>query len=51
MNLEPKALISIFEEQNILYDVFSGKQQMTVNHIDKLAKFFHVSPAVFLKEV
>lgn len=40
----------IFEEETVLYNIFSGKQQMTVNHIEKLAKFFHISPAVFLKD-
>ncbi|WP_016950064.1 type II toxin-antitoxin system HigA family antitoxin [Anabaena sp. PCC 7108] len=51
LNLKTKALMPIFEEETILSEVFSGKQQMTVNHIDKLANFFHVSPAIFFKNV
>ncbi|MGM3305588.1 helix-turn-helix domain-containing protein [Anabaena sp. WFMT] len=51
LNFQPQDLIPIFEQETVLSDIFDGKQQMTVNHIEKLAKFFHVSPAVFLKEV
>lgn len=51
LNLQPQDLIPIFEQESILSDVFTGKQQMTINHIDKLANFFHVSPAIFLKTV
>ncbi len=50
LNLQPQDLIPIFEQETVLSDIFSGKQQMTVNHIEKLAKFFHISPAVFFKD-
>lgn len=49
LNLQPNDLMPIFEQETILSDVFAGKQQMTINHIEKLARFFHVSPAVFLQ--
>ncbi|MBK1988420.1 transcriptional regulator [Sphaerospermopsis aphanizomenoides BCCUSP55] len=51
LNLQTQDLMPIFEEETVLSKVFSGKQQMTINHIEKLAKFFHVSPTVFLKDV
>ncbi|MBD2296660.1 transcriptional regulator [Anabaena sphaerica FACHB-251] len=51
LNLQSKDLMPIFEQETVLSEVLSGKEQMTVNHIEKLAKFFHVSPAVFFKDV
>jgi len=49
LNLQPQDLMPIFAEKTILSEVFTGKQQMTLEHIEKLANFFHVSPAIFLK--
>ncbi|TAF08467.1 MAG: transcriptional regulator [Nostocales cyanobacterium] len=51
LNLQPKDLMPIFEQETVLSEVLSGKQQMTMNHIEKLAKFFHISPSVFFKDV
>ncbi|MTJ09444.1 type II toxin-antitoxin system HigA family antitoxin [Anabaena sp. UHCC 0204] len=51
LNLQSQDLMPIFEQETVLYEVLSGKQQMTMNHIEKLAKFFHISPSVFFKDV
>jgi HTH-type transcriptional regulator / antitoxin HigA len=47
LNLRQKDLVSIFKTESIVSDVLNGKRQLTVEHIQGLADFFHVSPAVF----
>jgi HTH-type transcriptional regulator / antitoxin HigA len=47
LNLRQKDLVSIFKTESIISDVLNGKRQLTVEHIQGLADFFHVSPAVF----
>ncbi len=46
-NLKQKDLIPIFKTESIVSDVINGKRKLTVEHIQKLADFFKVSPAVF----
>lgn len=46
-DLRQKDLIPIFKTESIVSDVLNGKRKLTVNHIQKLAEFFGVSPAVF----
>ena len=46
-NLKQKDLIPIFKTESIVSDVLNGKRKLTVEHIQKLAEFFNVSPAVF----
>lgn len=46
-DLRQKDLVPIFKTESIVSDVLSGKRQLTTRHIEELAKFFHVSPAVF----
>lgn len=46
-DLRQKDLVPIFKTESIVSDVISGKRQLTTRHIEELAKFFHVSPAVF----
>lgn len=41
-------LIPIFETESMVSDILTEKSQLTVNHIQKLAELFHLSPAVFL---
>jgi HTH-type transcriptional regulator/antitoxin HigA len=48
-DLLQKDLVSIFKTESIVSAVLSGQRNLTVNHIQKLAKFFHVSPAVFFE--
>lgn len=47
LNLKQKDLVPIFKTESIVSDVLKGKRNLTVEHIQKLAKFFKVSPAVF----
>ena len=48
--LKQKDLISIFKTESIVSDVLNKKRQLTVRHIQELAKFFCVSPAVFFPD-
>ncbi|MBW4689823.1 MAG: transcriptional regulator [Komarekiella atlantica HA4396-MV6] len=45
--LQQKDLIPIFKTESIISEVLSGQRKLTVNHIRKLAEFFHISPAAF----
>jgi HTH-type transcriptional regulator / antitoxin HigA len=45
--LRQKDLVPIFKTESIISDVLHGRRKLTVEHIEKLAKFFHVSAAVF----
>lgn len=50
LNLETRQkqdLLPIFENQSILDDIFDGQQELTSVHIQKLADFFNISPALF----
>ena len=47
MNLKQKDLVPIFKTESIVSDVLKGKRKLTVEHIQKIGKFFNVSPAVF----
>ena len=38
----------VFASAGIVSDVFSGKRKLTLGHIQKLAVFFHTSPAIFV---
>jgi HTH-type transcriptional regulator / antitoxin HigA len=46
-DLKQKELIPIFKTESIVSAILNGHRQLTVEHIQKLAEFFHVSPAVF----
>ncbi len=46
-NLRQKDLVGIFKTESIVSDVLNGKRQLTNRHIQELAEFFHLSPAVF----
>lgn len=45
--LRQKDLVPVFKTESIVSDVLNGKRQLTTRHIEELANFFHVSPAVF----
>ncbi|QLE56794.1 type II toxin-antitoxin system HigA family antitoxin [Nostoc sp. TCL26-01] len=47
LTLKQKDLVPIFKTESIVSDVLNGKRKLTVEHIQKLADFFKVSPAVF----
>ncbi|MGK7886497.1 MAG: type II toxin-antitoxin system HigA family antitoxin [Crocosphaera sp.] len=46
-NLKQKDLVSIFKTESIVSDVLNEKRKLTTRHIQELAEFFNVSPAVF----
>lgn len=46
-NLKQKDLVDIFKTESIISEVLNGKRKLTVEHIQKLAEFFKISPAVF----
>lgn len=47
--LRQKDLVPIFKTESIVSEVLSGQRKLTVNHIHKLAEFFHISPAAFFE--
>jgi HTH-type transcriptional regulator / antitoxin HigA len=46
-DLRQKDLAQIFGSESVVSEVLSGKREINKNHIEKLSKRFHVSPAVF----
>lgn len=46
--LRQKDLLGIFASPSIVSEVLNGKRSLTVDHIKKLARKFHVSPVIFL---
>ncbi len=46
-DLRQKDLVPIFKTESIVSAVLSGQRKLTAEHIDKLAAFFHISPAAF----
>lgn len=46
--LKQKDLLGVFASPSIVSEVLSGKRGLTVEHIKKLSKRFHVSPAAFI---
>lgn len=46
-NLQKQDLLFIFENQSTLDDIFDEQQELTDIHIQKLANFFNISPALF----
>lgn len=49
--LRQKDLIDIFKTESIVSEVLNGKRNLTVEHIQRLADFFQVSPATFFERV
>ncbi|MEM8832142.1 MAG: transcriptional regulator [Cyanobacteria bacterium P01_G01_bin.19] len=46
-SLKQKDLVPIFKTESIVSDILNNKRHLTARHIQELAEFFHVSPAVF----
>ena len=46
-DLKQKDLVPIFKTESIVSAVLNGHRKLMTEHIEKLANFFHVSPAVF----
>ncbi len=45
--LKQKDLIPIFKTESIISAILNGQRKFTVEHIEKLADFFHISPSAF----
>ncbi|MEA5532517.1 helix-turn-helix domain-containing protein [Crocosphaera sp. XPORK-15E] len=45
--LKQKDLVPVFNTESIVSDVLNGKRELNKKHIQKLANFFNLSPAVF----
>jgi HTH-type transcriptional regulator/antitoxin HigA len=45
--LKQKDLVPIFKTESIVSAVLKGQRHITVEHIEKLAAFFNISPSVF----
>lgn len=48
-NIQEKDLVDIFESESWISEVMNGNRELTVSQIQKLAKFFHLSPVAFLE--
>lgn len=46
-SLQKQDLLPIFEDQSTLDNIFDGQRELTDSHIQKLADFFKISPALF----
>ena len=46
-DLKQKDLVPIFKTESIVSEILNEKRQLTVRHIQELAAFFSISPAVF----
>ncbi len=46
--LRQKDLVGpVFTTETVVSDVMHGRRKLTYEHVHRLARFFHVSPAVF----
>jgi HTH-type transcriptional regulator / antitoxin HigA len=45
--LRQKDLVPLFGTESIVSEVLAGKRELQSKHIERLAAFFHVSPAAF----
>ena len=48
-DLKQKDLVDVFGTPSIVSEVLNGKRGLTIEHIKKLSRRFHLSPAVFLQ--
>jgi HTH-type transcriptional regulator / antitoxin HigA len=46
-NLKQKDLVDVFGSPSIISEILNGKRSLTIEHIKKLSRRFHVSPEVF----
>jgi len=48
-NLRQRDLVPIFKAESIVSAVLNGQRRLTAGHIQKLARFFHLSPSAFFE--
>jgi HTH-type transcriptional regulator/antitoxin HigA len=46
-NLKQKDLVDVFGTPSIVSEILNGKRRLTLEHIKKLSRRFHISPEVF----
>ncbi len=46
-SLKQKDLVDVFGTPSIVSEVLNGKRGLTIEHIKKLSRRFHVSPELF----
>ena len=48
-NIQQKDLVELFKNESLVSDILNGNSELTASQIQKLAEFFHISPAAFLE--
>jgi HTH-type transcriptional regulator/antitoxin HigA len=48
-SLKQKDLVPVFKTESIVSAILNGQRKFTVEHIEKLADFFKISPSVFFR--
>ena len=48
-NIQEKDLVELFKNESLVSDILNGNSELTASQIQKLAEFFHVSPAAFFE--
>ncbi|NJN90601.1 MAG: transcriptional regulator [Leptolyngbyaceae cyanobacterium SL_5_14] len=49
-NLEPKDLVPIFGDESVVLEILNHGSELTDTQVQKLASFFHISPASFARD-
>lgn len=49
LGLKQKDLVPVFKTESIVSAILNGQRKFTVEHIEKLANFFNISPSVFFR--
>jgi HTH-type transcriptional regulator / antitoxin HigA len=47
LGLKQNDLVPIFKTESIVSEIINSQHELTVEHIEKLSEFFHVSPSTF----
>ncbi|MEM9486584.1 MAG: helix-turn-helix domain-containing protein [Cyanobacteria bacterium P01_F01_bin.116] len=50
LGLKQKDLVSIFKTESIVSAILNGQRKFTVEHIEKLADYFKISPSAFFRQ-
>ena len=48
-DLKQKDLVDVFATPSIVSEILNGKRGLTIEHIKKLSRRFHLSPEIFLQ--
>lgn len=47
-HLQQKDLLDVFKHKTLISEILHGRRPLSVDHIRRLARRFHVSPSVFI---